>query len=125
MEVELTARAFMFWSELLHRFVVEAGEFVIEVGTDSRTIVASQSVTIDAPPVGAPLSERSSLEEWLADEQGHAILRRMADAGQLGIIDMPESLAVIGNFPMLALTNFGEMGLSKQQLAEALAEVRR
>ncbi|HET9128506.1 MAG TPA: glycoside hydrolase family 3 C-terminal domain-containing protein, partial [Propionibacteriaceae bacterium] len=60
--VDLDQRAFSYWSELLDRWVVESGEFCIEVGHDSRTIAASATIAVDAPPVAAPLSAESTLQ---------------------------------------------------------------
>ncbi|MDA8438378.1 MAG: glycoside hydrolase family 3 C-terminal domain-containing protein [Propionibacterium sp.] len=119
--VRLDQRAFSYWSDLLDRWVVEAGEFVIEAAYDSRTIAASTSITIDAPPVAAPLSAESTLQEWLADPRGGEILRS-GRHGTVAILADPEMVAVIGNFPMSALASFG-MSLDKAQLAAALAEV--
>lgn len=120
--IELDQRAFSYWSELLHRFVVEAGEFAIEVGTDSRTIVASQTVSVDAPAVAAPLTASSTLQEWIADPRGLAILEARKDAGGMSILGDPELVQVIGNFPMIALAAFGGMSLNKAELLDAVAE---
>ena len=121
--VHLDQRAFSYWSELLDRWVVEAGEFCIEVGHDSRHIAASATVAVDAPPVSAPLSADSTLEEWLADPRGAEILRS-GRHGQVGLLSDPELLSVIGNFPMSALAAFGGMALDRTQLAAAVAELR-
>ncbi len=119
--VQLDQRAFSYWSDLLDRWVVEAGEFVIEAAHDSRTIAASASITVDAPPVAAPLSAESTLQEWLADPRGGEILRS-GRHGTVAILADPEMIAVIGNFPMSALAAFG-MSLDRAQLAAALAEL--
>ena len=121
--VHLDQRAFSYWSELLDRWVVEAGEFCIEVGHDSRTIAASATLAVDAPPVAAPLSADSTLQEWLADPHGAEILRS-GRHGEIAILRDAELIGVIGNFPMSALAAFGGMALDRSQLAEAVAELR-
>src|SRR4029079_1716106 len=52
---ELTARDLSFWSETLRDWVLEAGEFVMSVGSSSRDLRGSQVVHVDAARVAAPL----------------------------------------------------------------------
>ena len=72
--LELTSRDFSFWSETVRDWVLEAGEFVLHVGASSRDLRTSATVHVDAPRVAAPLGPMSSLEEWLADPEGRAVL---------------------------------------------------
>ena len=68
--VELDTRAFSFWSTVLGRWVVEAGEFVLHVGTSSRDLPHAHSLDLDAPSIAPPLTRDSTLHEWLADPRG-------------------------------------------------------
>jgi len=104
--IELDQRAFSFWLEPLHRWVVEAGDFVIAVGNDSRDLPLARTVTVEAPPVAAPLTVRSSYEEWLADDGGRALLDEAAAAGQPDLRAFGDLVHVIGNFPLMSLTTF-------------------
>ncbi|MGB8356608.1 MAG: fibronectin type III-like domain-contianing protein, partial [Chthoniobacteraceae bacterium] len=45
-EVLLSGDAFAFWSTKANGWVIEEGEFVIEAGTSSRTIVCVEQVSI-------------------------------------------------------------------------------
>ena len=74
--VTLDQRAFSFWSELLGRWVVEAGEFAVEVGHHSRDLPLTRTVTIDAPSIAAPITPDSSLHEWMADPVALALIKR-------------------------------------------------
>ena len=47
--IELDQRAFSFWSERHGRWAVEAGDFVIAVGSNSRDLPLSETVTVEAP----------------------------------------------------------------------------
>ena len=118
--VVLDERAFAYWSSRHGRWTVEAGEFVIAVGSSSRDVAHEVAVTLDAPSVAAKLSLESTLQEWLADERGRAALT--AAAGDSGaILTDGELVKIIGNFPMVRLAAFGQMGWSRTKLLELLA----
>jgi len=104
--IDLDQRAFSFWLEPLHRWVVEAGDFVIAAGNSSRDLPLTRTVTVDAPPVAAPLTAWSSYEEWLADDGGRALLDEAAAAGQPDLRAFGDLVHVIGNFPLMSLTTF-------------------
>jgi beta-glucosidase len=117
--VSLDERAFAYWSQRLGRWAVEAGDFEIAVGSSSRDIADQVVITLDAPSIAAPLGVGSTLEEWLADERGRALLASAGGAGK--IMNDPELIKVIGNFPMSSLAAFGQMGWSREQLDELVA----
>ena len=48
----LTARDLSYWSSVERRWVLEGGEFTIDVGASSRDIRLSATVTIGEPPPG-------------------------------------------------------------------------
>ena len=76
--IELDTRAFSFWSTLLGRWVVEAGEFVLHVGTSSRDLPHAYALHLDAPSIAPPLTRDSTLHEWLADPRGRDLLSEPA-----------------------------------------------
>ena len=83
--VPLDARAFAFWSLRDHRWEVEAGEFVIEVGASSRDVRGR--VTVTSQGDGAPhhLDASSTIGEWLTDPVGAQVLgAALAAAGDAG-----------------------------------------
>ena len=45
---ELNQRAFSFWAERHGRWAVEAGDFLIAVGSNSRDLPLSETVTVEA-----------------------------------------------------------------------------
>jgi beta-glucosidase len=51
--VGLDQRAFSFWSKVHEGWVVEAGEFAIEVGHHSRDLPLVRSVAVEAPSIAA------------------------------------------------------------------------
>lgn len=126
-EIVLDQRAFSFFSENLERFVVEAGEFLVEAGPHSRNLPLSESVRIEAPSVAAPLNEDSSLQEWLADPTGAAVLiEAHGEDGKLtGMFADEHLITVIGNFPFERLMSFPGSPIPRNELPDLLAEVRR
>ena len=104
--IDLDQRAFSYWSEPLDRWVVEAGEFGVEVGNHSRDLPLSRTVAVEAPSVGAPLTVWSTYQEWLADDDGRALLDEAAAAGQPDLRSYGDLVHVIGNFPLMSLSSF-------------------
>ncbi len=75
LRIELDTRAFSYWSTVLGRWVVEAGEFVLHVGTSSRDLPHAHALHLDAPSIAPPLTRDSTLHEWLADPSGQPAAR--------------------------------------------------
>ncbi|HWI34253.1 MAG TPA: glycoside hydrolase family 3 C-terminal domain-containing protein [Lapillicoccus sp.] len=119
--IELDQRAFSFWSSRHHRWVVEPGDFAIEVGPNSRDLPLSQTVTVDAPSIAAPLTRDSTLHEWMSDPIGRQLLEDAVAAGQPGTVMHGELLSVIGTMPMSTLANFGGMSLDHHALDDAVS----
>jgi beta-glucosidase len=119
----LDARSLAFWSQTVHRWVVEPGEFVLHVGTSSRDLPHRCSLLIDAPSIAAPLDRDSTLHEWLADPQGREVLggalRRGPD--DAGILTDPEMTRIIGTMPLSTLANFG-LGAFTHDLVDELVD---
>lgn len=127
-EIELNQRAFSYWSDLRHEWVVEGGEFEILAGPHSRDLPLSDTISVDAPSVAAPLNEDSSLEEWLADPIGRQVLTDRysnPDGSMPGLLGDEELLGVIGNFPFERLMTFPMSPADRGDLDGLLAEVRR
>lgn len=119
--VTLDQRAFSFWSLLHHRWVVESGEFTVEVGRHSRDLPLSQTVAVDAPSLAMPLTRDSTLHEWMSDAVGRQILGDAVAAGQPSAVMDEELLGVVGTMPMSTLANFGGMSLDHHALDEAVS----
>jgi len=109
--IALDQRAFSFWSELLGRWVVEAGEFAVEVGHHSRDLPLSHTVTVDAPSIAAPITADSTLQEWIADPVAVELIAEAAAAGQPDPSGDEELVAVIGTMPMSTLAAFRGMSI--------------
>ncbi|HEX6757742.1 MAG TPA: glycoside hydrolase family 3 C-terminal domain-containing protein [Propionibacteriaceae bacterium] len=116
---QLDERAFAFWSRRFERWVVESGEFMIAVGSSSRDLVATETITLDAPRLSLPLGPDSTLHEWLEDERG----RELVSKRDMRLLQDPELIKVIGTMPMHTLAAFQGMALSHDELEELIAEL--
>jgi beta-glucosidase len=119
--VPLDQRAFSFWSARHERWVVEAGEFAVEVGRHSRDLPLVQTIAVDAPSIAAPLTPGSTLHEWVADPVGHELIREAVAAGQPDPTRDAELVSVIGTMPMSTLAAFPGMSIDHDTL-DKLAE---
>ncbi len=119
----LGTRAFAYWSQRIASWVVEAGEFRIAVGSSSRTLAASQSISLDAPRSQPPLSAASTLNEWLADPDGRNVLESDSRTAEgLHAID-DEMLMMAGSMPMSTLASFGMLGFGHRDLGRLVGQL--
>ncbi len=116
----LCARDLSCWSAARSGWVLEPGQYAIEVGASSRDLRLSQAITVAARPAALPLSAGSTLAEWLADPAGGPALRAAvgadADGRPGGILGSAAMLTIIGNFPLARLTAFPGLGITQAVL---------
>jgi beta-glucosidase len=123
-QLSLDERAFAYWSVLLGRWAVEAGDFVLHVGTSSRRLPHLYRLHLDAPSVQPPLSRDATLHEWLADPAGRRLLEAwMQQAGGGSVLGQHEMIKVIGTMPMSTLAGFGIAGFDHDALDELVARL--
>jgi beta-glucosidase len=117
----LTARDLSYWSSLHRQWVVEGGEFTIEVGASSRDIRLTETITVEATPPALRLDGMSTLQEWLADPVGGDRLRKLVGDDEngrpQGILGEEELIRMIGNFPISSLASFG-LGITQDMVRE-------
>ena len=82
-------------------------------------------VHVDAPRVAPPLGPMSSLDEWLEDPEGHALLREALKTDEqgrfVGTLGDPEMRTVVGNFPLQALAGMDVIEIDRDVLAGLVA----
>jgi beta-glucosidase len=124
----LEARDFSFWSSTACDWVLEPGEFTLAIGASSRDLRLTTTLDVAAPLRPVPLDAMASLEEWLADPTGAPVLREVVGTDDTGrprcILADHELRAVVGNFPIGALTAFPGSGLDQGTLDELLRRLR-
>jgi beta-glucosidase len=117
-EFTLTARDLSYWSIGHNDWVLEGGAFEIAVGASSRDLRLTATVDIPAPPVRSALDATSTLQEWLADPDGHALLVKEVGTDETGkpkgIAGDEELIKVIGNFPLNRFPAFSGMGITHE-----------
>ena len=118
----LDQRAFSFWSEVHGRWVVEPGEFAVEVGHHSRNLPLSQTITVDGPSIAAPLTRDSSLQEWYDDPVARELILTEVAKGGPNPVGDEELMKVVGTMPMTTLAVFAGIGLDHETLDRLLAE---
>jgi beta-glucosidase len=123
--IELDQRSFAFWSVRHHDWVVEAGDFAIAVGPNSRDLPLRATVTVEAPTLAAPLTRDSTLHEWMSDPIGRRLVEDEVKGGQPAAVLDDELIGVIGTMPMSTLANFGGMSLDHDALDRAVDAWRR
>lgn len=121
-DVVLSQRAFSFWSTILGRWAVEAGEFAVEVGPHSRNLPLSQVISVDAPSIAAPVTADSTLHEWLADPLGRRLIADAVAEGSPDPARDPDLVSVVGTMPMSTLAAFDGMSLGHETLDRAAAQ---
>jgi beta-glucosidase len=122
--IELDQRAFAFWSIRHRDWVVEAGEFVVAVGANSRDLPLRSAITVQAPALAVPLNRDSTLQEWMNDPVGRHLIEAEVKNGQPAAVLEEELITVIGTMPMSTLANFGGMSLDHDAL-DRLADAWR
>lgn len=116
----LDARAFSFWSEAQHRWVVESGVFTIEAGPNSRDLPLVRELRLDVPVRRTKLHAESTIAEWLADpEAWEALQARVAGGGRFELA--PEVLAVVGGQPLRRFAKFPGIPLTAADVDAVLA----
>jgi len=115
-DLPLTARDLSYWSTTLNDWALEGGEFELAVGASSRDLRLTTTIDIAAPPLPTRLEAMSTLQEWLADPTGSALLHEAVGTDETGrpkgILGNEELMVVIGNFPISTLVAFPGLGLS-------------
>ena len=114
--IELDQRAFAFWSVRHRGWKVEAGDFIIGVGAHSRDLPLTETITVEAPSIAAPLDRDSTLQEWMSDPIGRQLIEHEVKNGQPAAVLEDELISVIGTMPMSTLANFGGMSLDHEAL---------
>jgi beta-glucosidase len=104
------------WSTTHRRWVIEPGEFTLEVGASSRDIRLRTDVRVEATPPRPVLDGTATLNEWMADADGAAAIRAAvgvdADGHPGGILGNAELLEMIGNFSLDRLPAFPGFGIT-------------
>lgn len=122
--IALDHRAFAYWDH--GQWVVEPGEFIVEVGASSRDIRLRETIELHVPVERVPLNIDSTIAEWMADPVGAAhaatALKAMGEAGTE--FTTPEFLRLIGQQPLRAMIDFSGVD-GREVVAGILKDIAR
>ena len=125
MSFTLGARDLSYWHPGLHRWVVEGGEFVIEVGASSRDLRGSVSLEIEGEPLWGELTPMSTIEEWFAHPVGGPLLQAaLVPPADMGPLDETMQ-AMIQQMPAKVIADFGLLRLRPRDAGHAGGQGRR
>jgi beta-glucosidase len=100
----LTDRAFAFWDSGRHEWVVDGGDYTLQIGKSSNEIVAQQTVTIADSRPTVPLTLESPVSAWLEHPVTGPLMRKAAGGeaveGGASVLDM------VASMPMRRLLRF-------------------
>ncbi len=115
------------WSTRAHDWVLEPGGFVASVGASSRDIRLTTAVVVPGPRPPLPLGRSSTLAEWLEHPVGHALVTdalRNGPGGDLTpVLADPDTLRMIGPFPLTRLAAMLGDGLGEELIDRLLADL--
>lgn len=111
-ELALTRGDLSHWDVATHSWVVEPGALEISVGASSRDLPLRTTVELDAPVNHAPLTEYSTIGEWMEyPEAGPALIEAMGEFGKMFGPNSPDP-ATAALFMSLPAFKVPLMGLS-------------
>ncbi|WP_458042653.1 MULTISPECIES: glycoside hydrolase family 3 C-terminal domain-containing protein [Bacteria] len=122
-EVERTLRRadLAYWDVRVDRWVVEGGEYEVQIGASSRDICSVVSVEVAGDELVLPLSLNSLIAELMAHpamgEQMRALMGAAFGSGE----GSDEMLQLLGSFPIGRLAAFPNVPLTREQVAQMLA----
>ncbi|MFT4306222.1 MAG: glycoside hydrolase family 3 C-terminal domain-containing protein [Microbacterium sp.] len=127
-EVELVVRRadLAYWDVRVDRWVVEGGEYTVEVGASSRDIRASTTVTVDGDALRVPLTLDSSVGDLLADPAAGPVVQQALTAvfgdagGEAGTATDVGIQKMMASFPIGRLTSFPGVPLTLEQIEDLL-----
>jgi beta-glucosidase len=119
--VRLDARAFSWWHEQLHRWVVEGGTFEIRVGASSRDVRAGVRVELPGDDLTPALTGGSSVGTWLAHPVvGVRLRERLGADGFADLLDDPTHGEMMRAIPLVRMSRFPGFPVAEDEI-EALA----
>ncbi|WP_067137212.1 glycoside hydrolase family 3 C-terminal domain-containing protein [Microtetraspora malaysiensis] len=114
-----------YWDVRVDRWVVEGGEYVVEVAASSRDVRSAVTVAVTGDDVRLPLTMDSSIGELLAHPVAGPIVRQamsgMNGAGASTMANDEGLRKILGSFPIGRLTAFPGAPVSREQIEGLIA----
>ncbi|WP_022889558.1 glycoside hydrolase family 3 C-terminal domain-containing protein [Agromyces italicus] len=126
-EVEITVRRedLAYWDLRVDRWIVEGGEYTVEVGSSSRDVRLSATAEVAGDTVRLPLSLGSSIAEVAADPiAGPIVMQAMgsfaAGMADTDIFDADGLEKMMASFPIGKLAGFPGVPVTPDQIQQLL-----
>jgi beta-glucosidase len=117
----LGARAFAFWHEAAHGWVVEGGEFGVRIGASSRDIRLTGTVTLAGQDYVVPLTADSTADVWLAHPAAGSWLREQLGEGAFtGMLFDPVNGQMMRAIPLVRLSRFPGFPVTEPEVEAAV-----
>ena len=119
-----------YWDRRVDGWVLEAGEYRIDVGASSRDLRLTGTVTLDGDEIRLPFTADSTIGELLADPRGAAVvgsaMSGMAAAGSGD--DAPPAVPdhivrIMASFPIGRMVGFTGGAMGPEQIEQLIAAV--
>jgi beta-glucosidase len=112
-EVHVRREDLAHWDTRVDRWVVEGGEYVVEVGASSRDIRQASTVDVEGETASMPLTMNSSIGEVLAHPVAGPIVQQAFASGGGGaagaVMADPSLFRMMASFPIGRLASFPGM----------------
>lgn len=103
-----------YWDIRMDRFVVEGGEYRLDVGASSRDLRATTTVAVTGDDEVLPLTLESSIDELLAHPVAGPIVRDASPVSE-------ETLTLMGSLPIGRLPRFPGVPVTTEMIEQLIA----
>ncbi len=114
-----------YWDTRIDGWIVEGGDYTVEVAASSRDIRQTVSVEVEGDPVRVALTMESSVGEVLGHPIAGPLVRQALSSGDGGstgaLLADPSMLTMMASFPIGRLTSFPGVPVSREQVEQLVA----
>ena len=123
-EVRVRREDLAYWDIRVDRWIVEGGEYTVEVGASSRDIRSVATVTVEGDASLVPLTMNSSIGELMAHPVASQIIMQVMvanDSVTAGLMADPGMFKMMESFPIGRLASFPGIGIGHEHVEQLLA----
>lgn len=121
-EVAIRREDLAYWDTRMSGWIVEGGQYTLDVGASSRDIRASGSAHVPGDEIRVQLTTDSSISEVMAHPvAGPIITAAMATGSNAGMMSDPAILKMLASAPIGRMMGFPGSGVEPEQLEQLLA----
>lgn len=124
-EFTLDRRAFSYWDVEMSDWVVAPGAYSVQVGADSETVIAEQTIELAGDDTVRELTLWSTLAEWVEHPVVGPILLDEVVSDRLRLVTQPHILRGVGSLPMGKIANALGDSVSPGIFESLMARTRR